>query len=61
MGLSDCIVEPLLAVSELDRARRFYERQLGLVPGDVEEGEADGVPRRRAGRVQSGTRTCASR
>ena len=37
MGLSDCKVEALLAVSDLDRARRFYERQLGLVPGEVEE------------------------
>jgi catechol 2,3-dioxygenase-like lactoylglutathione lyase family enzyme len=37
MGLSDCSVEALLAVSDLDRARRFYEQQLGLVPGDVEE------------------------
>ena len=37
MGLSECSVEALLAVSDLDRARRFYERQLGLVPGDEEE------------------------
>jgi catechol 2,3-dioxygenase-like lactoylglutathione lyase family enzyme len=37
MGLSDCEVEGLLAVSDLDRARRFYEQQLGLVPADVEE------------------------
>jgi catechol 2,3-dioxygenase-like lactoylglutathione lyase family enzyme len=37
MRLSDCIVETLMAVSDLDRARRFYERQLGLVPGDEEE------------------------
>jgi catechol 2,3-dioxygenase-like lactoylglutathione lyase family enzyme len=37
MGLSDCTVEALLAVSDLDRARRFYEGQLGLVPGDEEE------------------------
>jgi catechol 2,3-dioxygenase-like lactoylglutathione lyase family enzyme len=34
MGLSDCTVEAALAVSDLDRARRFYERQLGLVPAD---------------------------
>jgi catechol 2,3-dioxygenase-like lactoylglutathione lyase family enzyme len=33
----DCTVEALLAVSDLDRARRFFEHQLGLVPGDVEE------------------------
>jgi hypothetical protein len=37
MGLSDCVVESLLAVSDLGAARRFYEHQLGLVPGDVEE------------------------
>ena len=37
MGLSDCTVEALLAVSDLDRARRFYEHQLGLVAGDEEE------------------------
>lgn len=38
MGLSDCDVEALLAVSDLDRARRFYEHQLGLVPGEEEQG-----------------------
>ena len=32
MGLSDGSVETLLAVSDLDRARQFYEQQLGLVP-----------------------------
>ena len=37
MGLSDCRVEALLAVSDLDRARRFYEGQLELVPGDEEQ------------------------
>jgi catechol 2,3-dioxygenase-like lactoylglutathione lyase family enzyme len=37
MGLSECSVEALLAVSDLDRARRFYEHQLGLVPGEQEE------------------------
>jgi catechol 2,3-dioxygenase-like lactoylglutathione lyase family enzyme len=37
MALSDCIVESLLAVSDLERARGFYEQQLGLVPGLVEE------------------------
>ena len=37
MGLSDCRVEALLAVSDLDRAKRFYERQLGLVPGEAED------------------------
>jgi catechol 2,3-dioxygenase-like lactoylglutathione lyase family enzyme len=37
MGLSDCRVQAVLAVSDLDRAKQFYERQLGLVPGDEEE------------------------
>jgi len=37
MGLSDFRVEALLAVSDLDRAKRFYEHQLGLVPGEEEE------------------------
>jgi catechol 2,3-dioxygenase-like lactoylglutathione lyase family enzyme len=37
MGLSDCRVQALLAVSDLDRAKRFYERQLGLEPGEEEE------------------------
>jgi catechol-2,3-dioxygenase len=37
MGLSDCRVEALLAVSDLARARHFYEHQVGLVPGDQEE------------------------
>jgi catechol 2,3-dioxygenase-like lactoylglutathione lyase family enzyme len=37
MGLSDCSVQALLAVSDLDTARRFYEDQLGLVPGEEEE------------------------
>jgi catechol-2,3-dioxygenase len=36
MGLSDCIVEAALAVSDLGRARRFYEHQLGLGPGEEE-------------------------
>ena len=38
MGLSDCRVESAVAVSDLDRARRFYEDGLGLVPGEQEEG-----------------------
>ena len=42
MGLSDCSVETLLAVSDLDRAKRFYEDQLGLVPAE-EEGEEQAV------------------
>jgi catechol 2,3-dioxygenase-like lactoylglutathione lyase family enzyme len=37
MGLSDSIVESLLAVSDLERARRFYEHQLGLAPGEEEQ------------------------
>jgi len=40
MGLSDCKVEALLAVSDIERAKRFYEHQLGLVPG---EGDDTGV------------------
>ena len=38
MGLSDCRVESAVAVSDLDRARRFYEEGLGLAPGEQEEG-----------------------
>jgi catechol 2,3-dioxygenase-like lactoylglutathione lyase family enzyme len=37
MGLSDCTVGAAAAVSDLAAARRFYEQQLGLVPGDEEE------------------------
>jgi catechol 2,3-dioxygenase-like lactoylglutathione lyase family enzyme len=37
MGLKDCRVGALMAVSDLDRARRFYEDQLGLVPGEQEQ------------------------
>jgi catechol 2,3-dioxygenase-like lactoylglutathione lyase family enzyme len=37
MGLSDCRIEPAAAVSDLATARRFYEQQLGLVPGEEEE------------------------
>ena len=37
MGLSDCTVQSLLAVSDLERARRFYEHQLGLIPGEEDE------------------------
>ena len=36
MGLSDSSVQALLAVSDLDRAKRFYEDQLGLVRGEEE-------------------------
>ena len=37
MGLNDCRVEAGVAVSDLVRARRFYEHQLGLVPGEEEQ------------------------
>jgi catechol-2,3-dioxygenase len=37
MGLKDCRVGALMAVSDLDTARRFYEDQLGLVPGEQEQ------------------------
>jgi catechol 2,3-dioxygenase-like lactoylglutathione lyase family enzyme len=38
MGLSDCRLEAAVAVSDLGRARRFYEDGLGLSPGEQEEG-----------------------
>jgi catechol 2,3-dioxygenase-like lactoylglutathione lyase family enzyme len=38
MGLRDCNVEAVLAVSDLDRAKHFYEHQLGLAPGEEDEG-----------------------
>ncbi len=37
MGLSDYNVEAAMAVSDLDRAKRFYQDQLGLVPVEEEE------------------------
>jgi catechol 2,3-dioxygenase-like lactoylglutathione lyase family enzyme len=37
MALSDFRIQALIAVSDLDRARRFYEDQLGLVPGEQED------------------------
>ena len=40
MGLSDCRVQAVLAVSDLDRAKGFYGRQLGLAAGDE---DAQGV------------------
>jgi catechol 2,3-dioxygenase-like lactoylglutathione lyase family enzyme len=40
MGLSDHTVGAVLAVSDLDAARRFYEDQLGLKAGDS---DANGV------------------
>jgi catechol 2,3-dioxygenase-like lactoylglutathione lyase family enzyme len=44
MGLRDSQVEPAIAVSDLDRARRFYEGQLGLAPGDEEPGTSVRYP-----------------
>jgi catechol 2,3-dioxygenase-like lactoylglutathione lyase family enzyme len=38
MGLGNCSVEAVMAVSDIDRARRFYEQQLGLVPGEEQQG-----------------------
>jgi catechol-2,3-dioxygenase len=38
MRLNESRVEAVAAVSDLDRAKEFYERQLGLVP-DAEEDE----------------------
>src|SRR3954452_13989465 len=38
MGLKEDQVEPAISVSELHRARAFYEDQLGLEPGDQEPG-----------------------
>ncbi|MCB0829065.1 MAG: VOC family protein [Solirubrobacterales bacterium] len=32
MGLGDCNVDPVIAVSDLSRSREFYEGRLGLVP-----------------------------
>jgi catechol 2,3-dioxygenase-like lactoylglutathione lyase family enzyme len=37
MGLNDHRVEAAIAVSDLQRARRFYEDELGLVPGETED------------------------
>ena len=37
MGLKDHTVDAAMAVSDLDRAKQFYEGQLGLVPGEAEE------------------------
>jgi catechol 2,3-dioxygenase-like lactoylglutathione lyase family enzyme len=36
MSLSDSRVEPTIAVSDMDRAREFYEGKLGLSGGDDE-------------------------
>jgi catechol 2,3-dioxygenase-like lactoylglutathione lyase family enzyme len=37
MGLSDFPVEAAIAVSDLQRARQFYEEKLGLRPAEAEE------------------------
>lgn len=37
MGLSEHKVEVVIAVSDLERARAFYEGGLGLVPGPVQD------------------------
>jgi len=37
MGLGDHPVEAAIAVSDLERARDFYERALGLTAGEIEE------------------------
>jgi catechol 2,3-dioxygenase-like lactoylglutathione lyase family enzyme len=37
VGLRDHTVEAAMAVSDLGRAKRFYEDQLGLVPSEEEE------------------------
>jgi predicted enzyme related to lactoylglutathione lyase len=43
VGLSDCRVQAMMAVSDLARAKGFYEQQLGLV-SDEEEEEAVRYP-----------------
>ena len=37
MGLSEQRIETAIAVSDLARAREFYEGRLGLRPGDVDD------------------------
>jgi catechol 2,3-dioxygenase-like lactoylglutathione lyase family enzyme len=44
MGLRDSKVEAAVAVSDLDRARHFYEDQLGLAPGEVDPGQGVRYP-----------------
>jgi catechol 2,3-dioxygenase-like lactoylglutathione lyase family enzyme len=44
MGLKDSEVEAVIAVSELDAARRFYEDRLGLVPAEQEPGQSVRYP-----------------
>jgi catechol 2,3-dioxygenase-like lactoylglutathione lyase family enzyme len=38
MGLADARVDAVVAVSDLDRAKRFYGEQLGLGPGEDDTG-----------------------
>lgn len=39
MGLAECNVDPVIAVTDLNRSREFYEGRLGLVPlGDGGDG-----------------------
>ena len=38
MGLSEHRVEAVIAVSDLERAKGFYEDAIGLAPGEDEEG-----------------------
>ena len=56
MGLKDCTVGALMAVSDLDRARRFYEDQLGLVPDEQEQEGVIPSHRPEAGSVCNGSR-----
>jgi catechol 2,3-dioxygenase-like lactoylglutathione lyase family enzyme len=43
MGLSEHKVEVVIAVSDLERAKPFYEGALGLIPGPVQDEEDQGV------------------
>ncbi len=38
MGLGDCNVDPVIAVTDLKRSREFYEGRLGLTPLDDGDG-----------------------
>jgi catechol 2,3-dioxygenase-like lactoylglutathione lyase family enzyme len=43
VGLREYKVEVVIAVSDLERARLFYEDGLGLIPGPVQDEEDQGV------------------
>jgi catechol 2,3-dioxygenase-like lactoylglutathione lyase family enzyme len=43
MGLGEHKVEAVIAVSDLERAKHFYEDSLGLIPGPVQDEEEQGV------------------